>query len=110
MIYESQERMVAVVRPEMLDAVHAVCAKWELAATVIGEVTDSGELQVFYADDVVGSIPARFLTDDAPRYEIPQEPRELEPPAPPPQDVPDTQQVLLDLLASDNIRSRRWIY
>jgi phosphoribosylformylglycinamidine synthase II len=110
MISESQERMVAVVRPEMLAAVHAVCAKWELASTVIGEVTDSGELQVFHGDEVVGSIPARYLTEDAPRYEIPQQPRELDPPAPPPQGAPETQQVLLELLGSDNIRSRAWIY
>src|SRR4051812_8198821 len=110
MISESQERMVAVVRPEMLESVHAVCARWELPSTVIGEVTDSGLLKVFHGDEVVGEIPARFLTDDAPRYEIPQAPRELDPPSPPPQDVPDTQTVLLELLGSDNIRSRAWIY
>ena len=77
---------------------------------MIGEVTDSGVLRVFHGDEVVGEIPARYLTEDAPRYEIPQAPREPEPPAPPPQDVPDTQQVLLELLGSDNIRSRAWIY
>jgi phosphoribosylformylglycinamidine synthase len=65
---------------------------------------------VFHGEETVGEIPARYLTEDAPRYEIPQQPRELEPPAPPPQEVPETQQVLLDLLGSDNIRSRRWIY
>ena len=77
---------------------------------MIGEVTDSGVLRVFHGDETVGEIPARFLTEDAPRYEIPQAPRELDPPAPPPQEVPETEQVLLDLLGSDNIRSRRWIY
>ena len=41
MISESQERMVAVVRPQMLDAVRAVCARWELPCTPIGEVTDA---------------------------------------------------------------------
>jgi phosphoribosylformylglycinamidine synthase len=102
--------MVAVVRPEMLDAVQAVCTRWELPSTVIGEVTDSGVLRVFHGADVVGEIPARYLTDDAPRYEIPQTPREPEPPAPPPQDVPGTQDVLVALLGSDNIRSRAWIY
>jgi phosphoribosylformylglycinamidine synthase len=110
MISESQERMVAVVRPEMLDAVNAVCARWEFPSTVIGEVTDSGLLKVFHGDEVVGEIPARFLTDEAPRYEIPQRAREAEPPAPAPQDVPETAQVVLELLGSDNIRSRRWIY
>src|SRR5439155_22346721 len=36
MISESQERMVAVVRPQMLDAVRRVCATWGLACTSIG--------------------------------------------------------------------------
>ena len=58
MISESQERMVAVVRPEMLDAVRGVCARWELPCTAIGEVTDSGDLRAFHDGDVVGEIPA----------------------------------------------------
>src|SRR5436190_9341740 len=42
MISESQERMVAVLRPEHLDAVEEVCARWELHCAVIGEVTETG--------------------------------------------------------------------
>jgi phosphoribosylformylglycinamidine synthase subunit PurL len=72
MISESQERMVAVVRPQMLDAVAKVCARWELACTPIGEVTESGDLRVLHGDEVVGSIPARLLTDECPRYEVEQ--------------------------------------
>jgi phosphoribosylformylglycinamidine synthase subunit PurL len=74
MISESQERMVAVVRPQMLDAVRAVCARWELPCTPIGEVTDHGDLRALWEDDVVGSIPATLLTDECPRYEIEQKP------------------------------------
>ena len=44
MISESQERMVAAVRPQLLDAVREVCARWELPCTVIGEVTEGGVL------------------------------------------------------------------
>jgi phosphoribosylformylglycinamidine synthase subunit PurL len=72
MISESQERMVAVVRPQMLDAVRAVCARWELPCTPVGVVTDHGELRAFWSDEVVGSIPARLLTDECPRYEVEQ--------------------------------------
>jgi phosphoribosylformylglycinamidine synthase II len=72
MISESQERMVAVVRPQMLDAVAKVCARWELACTPIGEVTESGELRALHGGDVVGAIPARLLTDECPRYEVEQ--------------------------------------
>jgi phosphoribosylformylglycinamidine synthase len=72
MISESQERMVAVVRPEMLDAVRAVCARWELPCTAIGEVTASGALRALHDGEVVGDIPAHLLTDECPRYEVEQ--------------------------------------
>src|SRR6202020_2667773 len=36
---ESQERMMAVVRPELIDSFMTVCAQWDVPATVIGEVT-----------------------------------------------------------------------
>src|SRR4051812_2185404 len=75
MISESQERMVAVVRPEMLESVQRICARWELPCTPIGEVTDHRELRVFWGDDVVGSILAALLTDECPRYEIEQTPK-----------------------------------
>jgi phosphoribosylformylglycinamidine synthase len=42
---------------------------------VIGEVTDHGELRAFADGEVVGSIPAAFLTDECPRYEPPSHPR-----------------------------------
>jgi phosphoribosylformylglycinamidine synthase len=75
MISESQERMVAVVEPDRLAAVAAACDRWELPCTVIGEVTDHGELRAFADGEVVGSIPAAFLTDECPRYEPPSHPR-----------------------------------
>ena len=75
MISESQERMVAVVAPERLDEVRAVCARWELPCTPIGEVAAHGELRVYAEDELVGAIPARHLTDDCPRYEVGQQPR-----------------------------------
>jgi phosphoribosylformylglycinamidine synthase len=78
MISESQERMVAVVRPQMLDTVRRVCAQWELPCTPIGDVTDTGELRAFHNGDVVGEIPAHLLTDECPRYEVEREPHTLE--------------------------------
>src|SRR5438876_5414851 len=69
MISESQERMVAVVEPSRLARVRAACERWELPCTVIGEVTDHGELRALFDDEVVGSIPAELLTDGCPRYD-----------------------------------------
>ena len=68
MISESQERMVAIVAPERLAEVEAVIDRWELHRAVIGEVTETGELRALWDDEVVGAIPARFLTEDCPRY------------------------------------------
>jgi len=74
MISESQERMVAVVEPARFADVHEACERWELPCTVIGEVTDHGELRAFYDDEIVGSIPAELLTDECPRYDVEQRP------------------------------------
>ena len=70
MISESQERMVAVCRPESIDRVEAVLDRWELHHAAIGQVTETGELRAFFEDELVGEIPARLLTDECPRYEV----------------------------------------
>jgi phosphoribosylformylglycinamidine synthase subunit PurL len=70
MISESQERMVAVVRPERLADVEAVLECWELHHAAIGEVTETGELRAFVDGEAVGEIPAHLLTDECPRYEV----------------------------------------
>jgi len=78
MISESQERMVAVVRPQMLDAVRRVCAHWDLPCTPMGEVTETGALRAFHGGELVGDIAAGLLTDECPRYEVEREQHTLE--------------------------------
>ena len=105
MISESQERMVAVVRPEMLEAAERVVDRWELHHATIGEVTPTGDLRCLFDGEVVGEIPARLLTEETPRYRIEARPRHrLEPPA------RAAQETLLDLLRSPNLRSKRRVY
>jgi phosphoribosylformylglycinamidine synthase len=94
MVSESQERMVAVVRPEMLAAAEQILAKWELHAAVIGEVTDTGDLHAFHEGELVGDIPSAFLTKESPRYELEPEPHATENSEPSPA----------------NLRSKRSIY
>jgi phosphoribosylformylglycinamidine synthase len=109
MISESQERMVAVVRPTMLDAVEAIFDRWELHHARIGEVTDTGELRAYFGEERLAQIPAELLTEEAPRYRVAPEPR---PPAEPaqPHVYVTAKQALRDLLGSPNLRSRGWIY
>jgi phosphoribosylformylglycinamidine synthase subunit PurL len=81
MISESQERMIAVVSPELVEQVRAVCERWELPCTVIGEVTDHGELRAFHDGELAGRIPAALLTEECPRYEVAQIPHAVKPAA-----------------------------
>src|SRR5215207_3912262 len=71
MISESQERMLAIVEPQHLDALLAVCQKWEISASVIGNVTGTGRFRVLdeLDGDVLADIPASSLDADAPLYE-----------------------------------------
>jgi phosphoribosylformylglycinamidine synthase len=113
MVSESQERMLCVVEPRLAEQVLAVCAKWEVNATVIGEVTDTQTFRIFKDGELVGELPVPLLVDDCPLYD-------LEPEAPAaPLYVGGEQQVATDadelttlkaLLASANVASRRPIF
>ncbi|MCL2419957.1 MAG: phosphoribosylformylglycinamidine synthase subunit PurL, partial [Conexibacteraceae bacterium] len=113
MVSESQERMLCVVEPYDVPAVLDVCEKWEVLATVIGEVTDSGVFRILNGGDVVGELPVPLLVDDCPLYDL-----EPEPPAAPlyvggePQVATDADPLttLKGLLASANIASRRVVF
>jgi phosphoribosylformylglycinamidine synthase len=107
MISESQERMVAIVDPSRLHEVEAVIDRWELHRAVIGEVTTTGLLRALWDDEEVGSIPARLLTDECPRYAVDQEPRVA--PAERPTAVPPVSEALLELLATPRLRSRAFV-
>jgi phosphoribosylformylglycinamidine synthase II len=75
MTSESQERMLAIVEPSKLDEVLEIAARWEVRATVIGEVTGSGRLRVVSGDgDVLADVPAKSLEEDAPLYDRPMAP------------------------------------
>ncbi|WP_370330389.1 phosphoribosylformylglycinamidine synthase subunit PurL [Mycolicibacterium hippocampi] len=68
---ESQERMCAVVTPEHVDAFMAVCRKWDVLATVIGEVTDGDRLEITWHGETVVDVPPRTVAHEGPVYERP---------------------------------------
>ncbi|WP_078324754.1 phosphoribosylformylglycinamidine synthase subunit PurL [Mycobacteroides salmoniphilum] len=68
---ESQERMCAVVTPENVDAFMAVCRKWDVLATVIGEVTDGDRLRIAWHGDTVVDVPPRTVAHEGPVYQRP---------------------------------------
>jgi phosphoribosylformylglycinamidine synthase subunit PurL len=68
---ESQERMMAVVEPRHVDEFLRLCAKWEIQAAVIGEVTGSGRLVMTWRGEVVVDIPPKTAADEGPVYDRP---------------------------------------
>ncbi len=117
MVSESQERMLCVVTPELLETVLAVCEKWDLHHAVIGEVTDTRHMKIFDGGELVGDIPVVALVDECPLYTLePEQPAaQIYPPPSVDSDAAraaaasgdDAAATLAALLASDNISSRR---
>lgn len=68
---ESQERMMAVVEPGDVEAFMAICAKWDVEAVVIGEVTDTGRLEIDWHGERVVDVPPRSVAHDGPTYNRP---------------------------------------
>jgi phosphoribosylformylglycinamidine synthase len=110
MISESQERMLCVVEPPLLDAVLDVCARWEVRATAIGTVTEGNRLRVFDDDELVGDMPVEVLVDDCPLYDLePEKPSAPIYPAPPAR-ISAADEPLLALLGAPSIASKLWAF
>ena len=54
---ESQERMMAIVEPAGVARFLEICAKWDVPATVIGEVTGTGRLEMTWRGEQIVDIP-----------------------------------------------------
>jgi len=109
MTSESQERMLAIVEPDGLERVLAICDRWEVSAAVIGRVTEGGFLRIMdgFDGEVLADVPAASLDDEAPLYDRPREaPRHPLGPSADDLDSPTDSGVdLLDLLADPS-----WVY
>ena len=115
MLSESQERMLIVVKKGREEEVKKIFGKWDLECEVIGSVIEEKVIRVLEKGEKAAEIPIATLTDSAPVYERPAK-------RPSWQDslttldissVPlpaDFNEVLLKIMTSGNMASRRWIY
>ena len=112
---ESQERMLAIVKPEDVEAALDICRRWNVWAAPVATVVEGGALTVTYRGEQVADVPARSLADEGPTYHRPIErpdwidalnaddPSRLEAPK-------DLGEALLELLASPNICDKTWVH
>jgi phosphoribosylformylglycinamidine synthase II len=123
MISESQERMLAVVEPARLGEVLGLCERWQTGAAEIGEVTDTRRIRVLRDAEVLGDVPVSALVDGCPLYDLaPREPegwiypnfetlpRRAGAAAGDGSDPADGGAILLALLSSPSIASKRWAF
>jgi phosphoribosylformylglycinamidine synthase subunit PurL len=118
LLSESQERMLVVAKNGHEEAVKAILQKWELDAAVIGHVTDDGLYRVRDRGTVVAEIPGEPLVTGCPTYtregiesDAIARLREWTPEGLDTSDVAtDPGAVLLKMIATPNLASRRWIY
>jgi phosphoribosylformylglycinamidine synthase subunit PurL len=112
MLSESQERMLAILKPGREPDGHRIFEKWGLDAAVIGRTTETGRLVLRHKGDVVCDIPLAPLTEDAPLYERPYQ-RPAKParidhaavPAP-----ADWAVAVKTLLSAPDMASKRWVW
>jgi phosphoribosylformylglycinamidine synthase II len=112
MLSESQERMLAILKPGREDDAYRVFHKWGLDAAVIGKTTDTGRIVLRHHGEVVCDLPLAPLSDDAPLYDRPWTEPDPRPAldgdnTPAPQ---DWRAALIQLIGCPDMASKRWIW
>ncbi|MDP1706764.1 MAG: phosphoribosylformylglycinamidine synthase subunit PurL, partial [bacterium] len=113
---ESQERICAIVEPSKIARFLEICKKWDVTATVIGEVTDGDRLIVTWHGEVIVDVPPRTVAHEGPVYNRPMaKPDYLDaltaqaPVLPMPQTVEEIRAAVLQLMASPNLADKSWV-
>jgi len=110
LLSESQERMLAVLKPGREDEARRIFEKWELDFAVIGVTTDTKRLVVKHKGKIEADLPITALSDAAPVYE---RPFVIRPPAAGTPAYDKSKPVLASLetiLSTADMASRRWIW
>ena len=111
MLSESQERMLICAKKGCEDQVLEIFKKWEVDAAIIGEVTKSGNMELFWYGEKCAEIPILELSENAPMLDMPTR-------AIPPQSHKadrletdlSTQEIFMALLGSVEIANKKWVY
>ncbi|HWC64056.1 MAG TPA: phosphoribosylformylglycinamidine synthase subunit PurL [Rhizomicrobium sp.] len=110
LLSESQERMLAVLKPGREDQARRIFEKWELDFAVIGVTTTTGRFVVKHKGKVEADIPVKALSDEAPVYQRPFQHRTAAHGAPGYDRKRPVLASLEKLMASPDMASRRWVW
>ncbi|MCT7527705.1 phosphoribosylformylglycinamidine synthase subunit PurL [Aliarcobacter cryaerophilus] len=112
MLSESQERMLICAKKGCEQAIIDIFQKWELDVAVIGEVTNTGNMELFWHGEKVADIPVQPVSEEAPVLDRPvSEPEYLKTVANVNMDKQISNQIAFDELFSDmEVVDKSWIY
>jgi len=110
LLSESQERMLAVLKPGREAEAERIFRKWELDFAVIGRTTDTGRMVVRHHGRVVADIPVHALSEEAPVYQRPLARPARQSGKPAYDRTKPIAESLLKLVGSPDLCSRRWIW
>ena len=108
--------MCAIVEPSKVKQFLAICKKWDVTATVIGEVTSGERLHISFNGELIVDVPPRTVAHDGPVYNRP-----IEKPAyiaerqavtiniPMPTSSTEVKAAILKLIAAPNIADKSWV-
>lgn len=71
MLSESQERMLLCAKKGSEQAIIDIFKKWDLDAAVIGEVTDTGKMELFWHGEKCAEVPVDPVSEEAPELHRP---------------------------------------
>ncbi|WP_066157726.1 phosphoribosylformylglycinamidine synthase subunit PurL [Aliarcobacter cryaerophilus] len=112
MLSESQERMLICAKKGCEQAIIDIFQKWELDVAVIGEVTSSGHMELFWHGEKVADVPVQPVSEEAPILDRPvHEPEYLKTISNVNMDKQISNQIAFDELFSDmEVVDKSWIY
>ncbi len=112
MLSETQERMLMVIKPEREDLTFKIFKKWGLDSVKIGKITKTGNMEIFFNNELVGSLPIKPLAELSPEYnrksskakkikikEIRHVLNKI-----------DSKKILLKIISGPNHCSKKWIF
>jgi len=115
MLSESQERMLICAKKGNEDRIKEIFDKYELDCATIGEVTDTGRMELFWHGELAADIPVAPVSNEAPELNRPiKEPEYLK-------EIKDIdinrsspecgmQEAFLKIFSSPEVADKSWVY
>ena len=109
MLSETQERMLMVIKPSKKKLTLKIFKKWGLDAKEIGEITGTGNMEIFFNKELVGKLPIKPLADSSPEYDRPsKKPKKIK--------IEEShhnltiKEALIKIISGPNHSSKKWIF